>query len=281
MPEISPSPGSLARRSPDRGRPEVRVFVDQADERRHAVILLAVALLLGGVLGLLGFLLGRRSVPLQVAASPVGPEATKSPSGGAPIEKDATPPERESNRADAPPTSPGDPLAFEDVQDACGDLASRRNYLCLLNREGELLARGSRLVVDEALAKFSISAMSNNGVSIGVEGKERYSLRFGPPKGKPLIPGFYGGALSSFSHAGPYPGLDVSTGSTCEVQDGRFLILDYTQTGDGRILRFVADFDSDCNGAIGRISIIRADRPVKPRPPLDPHPRELAGDSTR
>ena len=154
------------------------------------------------------------------------------------------------------PTSPGVVFGFDDIEQACGDLSSSfSSYLCLVNQGNEPVAGGARLVLDEGLASFTGQGTYNNGISIRIEGEERYSLDFGPPKGKPLLPGLYTGATRWPFNAGPYPGIYVSIGSTSRnIEDGQFRILQIQLSGD-KVRRFVADFETSRNGAIGRVAL--------------------------
>lgn len=159
------------------------------------------------------------------------------------------------SESDGIPSSPGVTLGFNDIDQACGDLSMLPNYLCLLNRGSEPAAGGARLVVDDSLATFRSHTIYHNGISINVEGKERYSLYFGPPKEKALLPGLYTEAMRWPFNEGPYPGIDVSVGSRgCNKEDGQFDIREIEVSGE-KVVRFVADFETSCNSAVGRIAI--------------------------
>src|SRR6185295_10071115 len=142
-------------------------------------------------------------------------------------------------RAETPPitapTSPGVTFEFDDIGKACGDL-TLQNYLCLVNRGSEQIAGGARLVVDDDLATFSSQTSFGNGISIHVSGKESYRLEFGPPKGKALLPGLYTGATRWPFNDGPYPGMEVTVGSSGRnVEEGKFRILQIQLTGDNKV----------------------------------------------
>jgi len=152
------------------------------------------------------------------------------------------------------PASLGVTFAFNDIEQACGDL-SFSTYLCLVNRGSEQIAGGARLVLTEDLASFT--ARSSNGISISlIEGKRKnYFLGFGPPEGKVLIPGLYTRATRWPFNRGPYPGIDVSIGGFgCNEEEGQFRILQIRLVGE-KVQQFVADFESSCLGAIGRIAV--------------------------
>jgi hypothetical protein len=158
------------------------------------------------------------------------------------------------------PSSPGATLGLDDLDKACGDLRDR-NFLCLVNQGTEVVAGGARDVVTDAQAAFRPQAGFGNSVSISIEGKRRYRIEFGPPKGKALIPGLYTGAERWPFNEGPAPGLDISIASSgCNESEGQFRILEI-EVSDGRVRRFVADFDGGCRGAtsrghtIGRIAV--------------------------
>jgi hypothetical protein len=243
------------------GRPTGWALEAKRDSRRLKAIASCVALVFCASLGVVGFLAGRRSRSAENLASPGQPapeEARKSDlavHAGEVEPQQALPVPMKSSTPGAP-VSPGVILGFDDIERACGDLASYRSYLCLVNRGSESVAGGARLAVTEDLASFGIYSPYNNGISINVQGKERYSLDFGPPKGKALIRGLYTGAVRWPFNEGPYPGIDVNIGSSgCSETDGRFRILEFDQAGDGKISRFVADFESTCNGAIGRVAV--------------------------
>ncbi len=167
----------------------------------------------------------------------------------------AVPEQRPMEPPSAPASSPGVTLGFDDIETACGDLTSFPNHLCLLNRGSDLVGDGARLVLDEDQASFTGRTTYHNGITIDVAGKERYSLQFGPPKGKPLVPGHYTGAMRWPFNEGPYPGVHVSVGSSgCNTEEGQFRILEIQLSGD-KVQRFVADFETTCNRAVGRIAV--------------------------
>jgi hypothetical protein len=144
---------------------------------------------------------------------------------------------------------------FNDIEQACGDLVGL-NFLCLVNRGSDQVAGGARLVLDETLATFTSRTSFGNSLSIDIAGKERYSFDFAPAKGKALLPGLYTGAMRFPFNDGPYPGIDATVGSSgCNTEDGQFRVLEIKLTGDNKIERFMADFETTCNGAIGRISV--------------------------
>ena len=156
---------------------------------------------------------------------------------------------------DAPTASEG-ALRFNDIDRVCGDLSVHLNYLCLLNQGSERISGGSRLVLTEDLASFRSQAMYNNGITISVEGQEHYRLDFGPPKGQALGPGLYTEAMRWPFNEGPYAGIDVSIGSTsCHEKGGQFRVLEVSVRDDKKVSRFLADFETDCNGGIGRIAV--------------------------
>ena len=246
-------------------------------ESRTNYLLIALAVLCVALIGTLGYVLGRGTVPPPKksreapAPGPVTEAAAANGSGGngraveapkpRPVETPVAEPVRErepepeEDLSSVAPSSPGATIRFDDIDEACGDLASLRNYLCLVNRGSEQAAGGARLVIGEDLATFTGRGTFNNGVSISIEGKERYSLDFGPPKGKALVPGLYTGAMRWPFNEGPYPGIDVTVGSSgCNTEDGRFRIRQISINGD-KLRRFVADFETTCNGAIGRIAL--------------------------
>lgn len=158
------------------------------------------------------------------------------------------------------PSSPGATLGLDDLEKACGDIRDQ-NFLCLVNQGTEVVAGGAREVVTEARATFHPQTGFGNSVSISVEGKKRYRIEFGPPKGKALIPGLYTGAERWPFNEGLAPGLDITIESSgCNQSEGQFRILEI-EVSDGRVRRFVADFDGGCRGAtsrghtIGRIAV--------------------------
>ncbi len=156
--------------------------------------------------------------------------------------------------------SPWRTFGFNDIEQACGDLSSLQNYLCLVNRGSEGIAGGSRRVIGEDLASFTSHITFWNDIRIYVKGKERdhysYSLNFRPPKGKALIPGLYTEARPMTSPYGHYPGIDCYFNSnSCHSVGEQFRILQIQLTGDNKLRRFVADFEIPCNGMIGRIAV--------------------------
>jgi len=170
------------------------------------------------------------------------------------------PAEPPASTASTASTSPGVTLGFNDIEQACGDLSSLPNYLCLVNRGSERITGGSRLVLGEDLAFFTRRTTFPNGFRIDIEGKRNphdpsYSFRFQAPKGKALIPGPYTGAIA-MPGWGSHPGFDVTVGgSSCFPQAGQFRILQILLTGNNKVRRFVADFETSCHGAIGRIAV--------------------------
>lgn len=227
--------------------------------------LLIVGLFGLGVIGVLFLMLrsgaspfrGSRAVAERDETEVRQPVETREPVREPSREPVYAPPAEPARRPDerpAEPSSPGVRLGFDDIERACGDLYSS-NYLCLVNRGNEPAAGGARLVIDDGLASFSGRGTYNNGISISVEGKERYRLDFGPPKGKSLIPGLYTGAMRWPFNEGPYPGIDVGVGSSgCNTEEGQFRILKIQLSGN-TLQQFVADFETTCNGAVGRIAI--------------------------
>lgn len=246
-------------------------FLESQRNKLVAVVLAFVALL-----GAVGYMMGRRSessVESKEAAAQkegTGSEGNRMPppaEAHAPAvapERPAEPPppivESEPWPATLPsydaPTAPEGPSRFNDIDRVCGDLSVHLNYLCLLNQGG------ARLVLTEDLASFRSRALYHNGISISVEGQEHYRLDFGPPKGEALVPGLYTEAMRWPFNEGPYAGIDVSIGSTsCHEKGGQFRVLEVSVRDDKRvsdekkISRFLADFETSCNGAVGRISV--------------------------
>lgn len=149
------------------------------------------------------------------------------------------------------PSSPGTRLGLDDLDKACGDLSSR-NFLCLVNQGSEEVAGGARSVTTDSEATFRPQPQYGNAISITVEGKKRYRLEFGPPKGKALITGLYTGAERWPFNEGPAPGLDISVDSSgCNRSEGQFRVREI-EVSDGRVRRFVADFDGGCEGSLGK-----------------------------
>ena len=153
------------------------------------------------------------------------------------------------------PVSPGVPIGFDEIGQACGDLSYLPNYLCLVNHGFEQVARSARFVIKEDQASFTGFAHPNGrGVTINVEGKERYSFDFGPPQGKVLVAGLYAGATGWSSQRGLFPGIGVTVGSNYCEGEGQFRILQILLAGE-KVRRLVADFETKCNGGIGRIAV--------------------------
>ena len=158
-------------------------------------------------------------------------------------------------------SSPGAALRFGDLEAACGDIRAR-NFLCLVNQGSEEVAGGARSVTTDADATFQPRPQYGNAISITIEGKRRYRIEIGPPKGKALIPGLYTGAERWPFNEGPAPGLDISIDSSgCNQSEGQFRIHEI-EISDGRVRRLLADFDGGCSGSglngghtIGRISV--------------------------
>ena len=153
-------------------------------------------------------------------------------------------------------------FGFNDIERACGDLSSLPNYLCLANQGKGRIAGGSRLVLNENLASFTSDTVRGNEIKIKiiVHRKESsssipvyYHLRFGPPKGKALMPGLYMEATRWPDNEGPYPVISTDVRFPCREEGGQFRILQILLTGDNEIRRFVADFETNC--AIGRIAV--------------------------
>ena len=222
---------------------------------RSNFLLMAAVLFCVALVGILGFMTGRGYVPSaenthQGTRRPVEAQAPAFIPSVSPELRPAEP------LSSTVPASPGVMFDFKDIQQACGDLSSLTNYLCLVNRGSEQIAGGARLVLTENLASFSSRASYGNSISINIEGKERYSFDFAAPKGKALISGLYTGAMRWPFNAGPYPGIDATVGSSgCNTEDGRFRIWQILLTGDYKVRRFVADFKTTCNAAIGRIAV--------------------------
>ncbi len=245
--------------------------------RRSTVFLFSIVLAFDLCLGIVGFFLGRRSVvlaPPPAIAVEAAPPVVESRE---PVRQPELPAAPLSRRRSAPsfeaPVSPGRRLAFTDIEDACGDLMEKHsNFLCLLNRGSEVAAGGARLVLTEDLASFSIRMMESSSVSIEVEGRSQYHLDFGPRKGERLVRGFYSRAERWPFNKGPYAGIDfsVETGG-CNEEEGQFHVLEYGVEADRKVLRLVTDFETTCNDAIGRISIVAGVKlpPERPEPKIE------------
>jgi len=151
-------------------------------------------------------------------------------------------------------TSPGETLGFNDIEQACGDLSSLPNYLCLVNQGSEPIAGGARRVLGEDMASFTGRTTDGNGIVISVEGRESYRLDFGPPKGRALIPGFYTEVTRGALNEGPHL---RSKAFGCDSEEGQFRVLQILPK-DNKVLRFVADFEIRCSvnsDMIGRIAM--------------------------
>jgi hypothetical protein len=162
----------------------------------------------------------------------------------------AEPPEEEL------PVVPDGIIRFDDLEAACGDLSAGRNFLCLVNRGFERVPGGRRLVIADDAASFSLDAWQSDGeVSITVVSEERYSLEFGPPKGRPFVRGLYSNTKRSSSSENPFARMDISLGSSrCGDEGGQFLVRRIVHSGK-KLIGFEADFESNCAQQIGRISI--------------------------
>ncbi len=238
----------------------------QRDFWRFAALFACGILVVGAGLGVLGFLVTGGtsskappvSAPAPLTSEPARPaEVVPAP---APVVQTPAPATR------GAPSSPGIVLQFGDLDGACGDLADLPSYLCLLNRGSEPAAGGARKVVSEEVASITVQTQYRSGISVGVTGKEHYRLEFGPPKGKALLPGLYSGAMRWPNNEGPYPGMSLYLeGDSAQCDDGQFRILEFKQQRDGKVLRFVADFD--CSDAIGRIAVTQQGKP--PEAPID------------
>jgi hypothetical protein len=243
------TPARLTQRTPE-----------PSPESRRKLLLRAAVLASVVLVGTLGFLIGRRPVPSEETGGVAETRETRRPeireANLPPVENRRQPVEPPS--ATAVPMSPGVKFEFDNIEEACGDLSSLSTYLCMANRGSEEVAGGARLVLDRNLATFTGHTTYRNGISLRVEGKERYSFDFGPPKGKALIPGLYTEVARWPFNDGPYPGMGVSIGSTsCHERGGTFRILQIQLTGGNKLGQFVADFETSCNGdgAIGRIAL--------------------------
>ena len=172
-------------------------------------------------------------------------------------------------------------FGFNDIEQACGDLSSLPNYLCLVNQGKGQIAGGLRLVLNENLASFTSRTISRNKIEVRVTRKASrylpYSLHFGPPKGKALMPGLYTEAK-------------IGTTYPCPEEGGRFRVLQILLTADNEIRRFVADFETYCNGsrgrydtAIGRIAVGERielhERGEKPHLPAPQRPAEQSSST--
>ena len=146
-------------------------------------------------------------------------------------------------------------IRFDDLEAACGDLPAGRSFLCLVNRGFERVPGGRRLVIADDEASFSLNAWKRDGeVAITVISEGRYSLVFGPPKGRPFVRGLYSNTVRSSINENPFARMDISVGSSrCEEEGGQFLVRRIVHSGE-KLIGFEADFESNCAQGIGRIS---------------------------
>lgn len=146
-------------------------------------------------------------------------------------------------------------IRFDDLQDACGDLPAGRSFLCLVNQGFERVPGGRRLVIADNEASFTFNAWKRDGeVSITVLSEGRYSLIFGPPKGRPFVRGLYSNTVRSSANENPFARMDISLGSSrCDVEGGQFLVRRMVHSGE-KLIGFEADFETPCAQGTGRIS---------------------------
>ena len=205
-----------------------------------------MALALGTLIGC-----GERSKPPDEPVEPAPPpKVVASPRPPAIVQP--RPPVMAEPPEEALPVVPDGLIRFDDLQAACGDLPAGRNFLCLVNRGFERVPGGRRLVIADDEASFSLNAWRDE-VSITILSEGRYSLEFGPPKGRPFVRGLYSNTVRS-SNENPFAMMDISLGSSrCDEEGGQFLVRRIVHSGK-KLIGFEADFESNCAQGIGRIS---------------------------
>jgi hypothetical protein len=112
------------------------------------------------------------------------------------------------------------------------------NVLSMFGQAGDFISPGE-LILTAADGVFTATRNFDQGVSIGVNNGNNWTLDFAGPTNTTLVPGSYDGAQRfPFQPAG-FPGLAVSgAGRGCNTLTGRFDVLNASYATNGDVLSF-------------------------------------------
>lgn len=143
------------------------------------------------------------------------------------------------------PALAGARFGVEDLPRLCGGVST---FVCVLNRGGELVEEGARLVIPESRGGFEYAAEIDGTIWVRTA-SPALSFRFAAPNGATLEPGLY-----------PIPPVATEEGQPfggCPNPQGSFRVLNIQRDFLGTLQELVIDFEVLCNGAphVGRVSI--------------------------
>jgi Calx-beta domain len=122
--------------------------------------------------------------------------------------------------------------------------------LAMSGQPGDYIGGGQLYLFTIADGNFTASRNYDNGVSVGLQAGDAWTLDFAAPNSATLTAGTYTNAMRFPFQSGGAPGLDVSgAGRGCNTLTGQFVVnrVSYTTTG---VSAFSADFEQHCEGAI-------------------------------
>jgi hypothetical protein len=150
--------------------------------------------------------------------------------------------------------NPGQEDADRDgVGDAC-DAVLDRTWVELVSEAGDPLGEGFVGRLGPADGSFEVTG--DVGVTVRVSGADDWTLFFGGPRGRPLVPGPYTGASGGNTKLPDQPNLNVSSSRGvrgCNHQ-GAFVVHELARLPDGSIDRLAVDFEQICDGSGGTLS---------------------------
>jgi len=135
------------------------------------------------------------------------------------------------------------------------------SFITFSSEPGEPIGRGESDGVGIDTAEFTAGVyFQQNALRVQVlrrtPATEFWMLEIDAPRGQPLLPGHYDGAVRSVSRTGTQPGLDFSAkGSGCSFLTGSFDVIEADYGGPGTVFdsltvnRFRARFTQRCTSA--------------------------------
>jgi Calx-beta domain len=124
------------------------------------------------------------------------------------------------------------------------------SVLAMSSQPGDYIGGGQLYLYTIADGTFNASRNYDNGVSVGVQALDTWTLDFAAPNNATLTAGTYTNAMRFPFQSGGAPGLDVSgAGRGCNTLTGQFVVtkVSYSLTG---VSGFGADFEQHCEGFV-------------------------------
>lgn len=138
--------------------------------------------------------------------------------------------------------------SFEDIQDG-------HTLLYFDSEPGDYIGQGVEQTWRRSTGRFNATRNFDSGVSIKYQDDSAgtwWDLDFAAADDVPLIVGVYAGAERFPFQGAGQPGLSVSgSGRGCNQLSGQFEVLEVIYTAQGRVERFAADFEQQCDASSG------------------------------